>query len=247
MVKMGRWPREQTEFWQDLRGYFQDLRYLEFTGGEPFMISEHFDLLRELVASGDSRHIEIHYNTNGTIWPADAEQLWQHFQHVEIAFSIDDVGQRFEYQRSNADWNEVEQNIQRFRNMRERNSNITMQVCSTISVFNILHVADLDAWIHQQQFDFVYWNMLHDPAELGIASLPHWAKHYVANNVKCMKLSDATRQEMSRVVEFMMQGKDGDGRQTRQRITELDRRRGQNLAELDPVTAYLVKYETASA
>ena len=245
MMRMGRWPREQLEFWQDLRGYFQDLRYLEFTGGEPFMISEHFDLLRELVTSGDSQHIEIHYNTNGTIWPQDAEQLWQHFQHVEIAFSIDDVGARFEYQRSNADWNQVEQNIQRFRDMRDCNSNITLQVCSTVSVFNILHVAELDAWIHQQAFDFVYWNMLHDPAELCLASLPHWAKHYVANNLRWMQLTDATRQEMGRVVEFMMQGRDGDGQQLKQRIMELDRRRGENLAEIDPITAYLVKYEAA--
>ena len=43
--------------------------YFEFTGGEPFMIQEHFDMLQGLVDRGIAHNVEIHYNTNGTHWP----------------------------------------------------------------------------------------------------------------------------------------------------------------------------------
>jgi hypothetical protein len=40
------------------------------------MIQEHFDLLQGLIDRGIADRIEIHYNTNGTQWPEQAEELW---------------------------------------------------------------------------------------------------------------------------------------------------------------------------
>ncbi len=77
--------------------HLADIRYIEFTGGEPFMIAEHFDMLQGIVDRGIAGQVEIHYNTNGTQYPARGEAIWRHFKTVEIAFSIDDVGKRFEY------------------------------------------------------------------------------------------------------------------------------------------------------
>ena len=52
MLQQGAWPRENPVFWRELADIADQIRYLEFTGGEPFMITEHFDLLRSLVAAG---------------------------------------------------------------------------------------------------------------------------------------------------------------------------------------------------
>ena len=49
MLKQGAWPRNNPHFWAELADSLEDLRYIEFTGGEPFMIEEHFDLLDQLV------------------------------------------------------------------------------------------------------------------------------------------------------------------------------------------------------
>ena len=46
-----------------------DIKYFEFTGGEPFLITQHFDLLQRAVDSGYAKDIDIHYNTNGTQFP----------------------------------------------------------------------------------------------------------------------------------------------------------------------------------
>ena len=162
MLRQGAWPRENPVFWRELAAVADQIQYLEFTGGEPFMIEEHFELLRSLVSSDLAPDIEIHYNTNGTQFPVDAQFVWQHFKTVEIAFSIDDVGDRFEYQRTNAVWSEVMDNIAKFRELRNHLPNIQLQVCSTVNVFNVCYLEELSHWIEAQQFDFVYWNMMHE-------------------------------------------------------------------------------------
>jgi hypothetical protein len=148
------------------------------------MIQEHFDLLQRLVNRGIAGNIEIHYNTNGTQYPEHAEQIWSHFKTVEIAFSIDDVGARFEYQRTNAVWSEVVGNIQKFVAMRDRCSNIQLQVCSTVNVFNVYYLEELATWIDTQAFDFVYWNMMHEAYYFSINTLPDTAKKQISQRLE---------------------------------------------------------------
>lgn len=237
MMKLGRWPREDQRFWQDLEQHMAGLRYLEFTGGEPFMIEEHFDLLRKLVSGGYASNIEIHYNTNGTIFPAGAEDIWRRFRHVEIAFSIDDVGDRFEYQRSGADWLEVNGHINLFREMRNRNSNISLQVCTTVNVFNVMYLGDVAAWIDQQNFDFVYWNMLHDSPQFCIANLPKPAKDAAESRLRASQFSLVHQPEIENIIRFMQQGADNDGQELIAAIKQIDSRRNESLFSVAPELA----------
>ena len=137
-LKNGAWPRRNQKFWTEIDQLMDQIRYLEFTGGEPFMIQEHFSLLQRIVDKGIAHNIEIHYNTNGTQFPEHAEKIWSYFKTVEIAFSIDDENERFEYQRTNALWSEVNENIVKFKELQARNGNVVLQVCSTVNVFNII-------------------------------------------------------------------------------------------------------------
>ena len=243
MLKQGAWPRENPVFWKEIDQIVDQLRYIEFTGGEPFMIQEHFDMLQGLVERGIAGNIEIHYNTNGTQWPEQAENIWRHFKTVEIAFSIDDVGARFEYQRSNAVWSEVVQNIQRFRELRSRNNNIRLQVCSTVNVFNVLYLEELANWIDTQNFNFVYWNMMHEAYYFSINTLPDSAKQSIEQKLKSAKVSARHRNEFDNIIKFMNGGVGLDGFILRMRIADLDRKRRQNLSEVEPELAQLIDYE----
>ena len=75
MLRAGAWPRENPVFWTEIEHVADQIQYIEFTGGEPFMIQEHFDLLQRLVDRGLASNIEIHYNTNGTQWPNKPNQF----------------------------------------------------------------------------------------------------------------------------------------------------------------------------
>lgn len=242
MLKKGAWPRENPVFWQQIDSIMEGIHYIEFTGGEPFMIREHFDLLEKLVSRGISNNVEIHYNTNGTQFPTQAESIWKNFKHVEIAFSIDDVGKRFEYQRSGASWSEVNQNLESFRRMRDRNNNIELQVCSTINVFNVMYLEDLANWIDQQEFQFVYWNMMHEAYYFSIGTLPDAAKQIAVDRLTAAKVAPRHREEFDRVIEFIKRGVSLDGKILRMKIEDLDWRRNQNLCEVEPELASAIGY-----
>ena len=242
MLRQGAWPRENHGFWNQIDGVVDHIKYIEFTGGEPFMIQEHFDLLQQLVEKNLASNIEIHYNTNGTHYPEGAEEIWRHFRTVEIAFSIDDVGARFEYQRTNAEWDQVEANISRFRALRSRYSNVQLQVCSTVNVFNVCYLEELSHWIDQQAFDFIYWNMMHEAYYFSINTLPEAAKRVVGQRLTLARVGAEHRKEFDRIKDFMNNGASLDGTILRMKIADLDRRRGQNLAVVEPEFAHIIEY-----
>lgn len=243
MLKKGSWPRENPQFWNQIDGMLDQIRYIEFTGGEPFMIREHFDLLQGIVDRGIAHQVEIHYNTNGTQWPEQAESIWQHFKTVEVAFSIDDVGERFEYERTNAVWAEVLTNIDRFRELRKRMKNLRLQVCSTVNVFNILYLEELSHWIDQQQFDFVYWNMMHEAYYFSISTLPDSAKNIIQQRLESAQVSEYHRREFDRIRDFMINGASLDGNILRMKVKDLDWKRGTDLRNHHSELAQAIDYQ----
>ena len=245
MLKQGAWPRENKNFWDQIDSMLAQIRYIEFTGGEPFMIREHFDMLQGIVDRGIAHQVEIHYNTNGTQWPEGAEKIWKHFKTVEIAFSIDDIGERFEYQRSNAKWQEVCENLDRFRDLREIYPNIVLQICCTVNVFNVRYLDQVASWIYQnrESFNFVYWNMMHEAWYFSISRLPEQTKKSIKAHLESADIPDIYQREISQIIDFMMQGQSSDGSSMRDKIAELDNRRNQNLKIVAPELAKIIGYE----
>ena len=243
MLKAGAWPRENPTFWNQIDSVLNDIRYIEFTGGEPFLIKEHFAMLQGIVDRGIAHNVEIHYNTNGTIFPEQAEAIWKHFKTVEIAFSIDDVGERFEYQRTNASWQEVQANIQRFFELkRYLPSAIQLQVCTTVNVFNVRYIDEVARWNATHAFNFVYWNMMHDAWYFSIANLPEPAKQAVTAHLMSAEVPAQYRQEFERIMDFMNRGAPMDGAMLRMKIQDLDHKRDQDFAVVAPEMAALINY-----
>jgi MoaA/NifB/PqqE/SkfB family radical SAM enzyme len=243
MIEQGRWPREQEHFWTRLNELSNEIQYLEFTGGEPFLIQEHFDFLQQLVDLNIAGQVEIHYNTNGTQYPEKAIDIWKNFKLVEIAFSIDDVGPRFEYQRKNASWHEVNNNIQKFKKLKQELGNIHLQVCSTINVFNVMYLEGLANWIDEQGFDNVYWNMLHDEESVSIRSLHPIAKIRATAKLSLAQVSEQHKKEFNNAIQFMENGQSSDGRALLEKIRQKDSIRNENLWNHHPELAEALGYE----
>jgi MoaA/NifB/PqqE/SkfB family radical SAM enzyme len=243
MLRAGAWPRENQSFWAEIDACLNDIRYIEFTGGEPFMIKEHFAMLQGIVDRGIAHQVEIHYNTNGTHYPAEAEEIWRHFKTVEVAFSIDDLGARFEYQRTNADWAVVLDNITSFQLLRDQMPNLRLQCCSTVNIFNVRYIDQLAHWIALQKFDFVYWNMMHDAWYFSIATLPDSAKAEITEHLRLADVPAQYREEFNRITDFMNGGASTDGFMLRMKIRDLDRKRKQNLRDVAPEFAEIIGYD----
>lgn len=242
MLQAGNWPRQSTHFWQQIDQHINDIRYIEFTGGEPFMIQEHFDMLQGIVDRGIASQVEIHYNTNGTQYPESGPEIWQHFKTVEIALSIDDVGERFEYQRTNADWLEVLRNVVKFKQLRATIPNVQLQCCTTVNIFNVRYLKSVADWIDYQGFDFVYWNMLHDAPQWSIAKLPATAKKQISAYLDNCRPPEKFRNEFALIKNFMNNGQSLDGQELRTMIADLDRKRDQDFAKVCPEMAEIIEY-----
>lgn len=218
--KKKEWPRHSPEFWQDLETLLPNVTEFEFTGGEPFLISEHFDVLEKAVELGVSQQIDLHYNTNGTVWPQQAH-IWKHFNRVEIAFSIDNIGEKFELERSGANWNQLLATIVSAREFFSV-KRIQLQACVTVSVYNILDLPEICAWMDQQHFDSVYLNLLHDPWYLNISRMTDQAKARAAEKLSVLFDHEKFGDDIKQIVAFMQAGVSSDGKEFCSVVKDID-------------------------
>lgn len=163
---------DDSPFWPDIEKHLPTIKQFDFYGGEPFMIKKQWNLLRKAVELGYSKDIELHYNTNGTHWPKDIE-LWKHFKNVNLSFSIDGIGEQFEYMRYPAKWDDAKQNMENSILCNQENQNMNLSWCVTISNINVFDLpATLEYW-HQNYSHFgLYLNLVHGPEIFNISNMP---------------------------------------------------------------------------
>jgi organic radical activating enzyme len=92
---------------------FKNLEWLHFNGGEPLITDTHFRTL-ENVPKKYRKNIRIEYNTNGTVRVDINNDKWKilkDFQAVNLTFSIDGIGETFEYVRWPGKWETVKDNV----------------------------------------------------------------------------------------------------------------------------------------
>ena len=239
-LREGGWPKKHPKFFEDIKDVLQDVEYFEFTGGEPFMIQNHFKILEHCVEQGYAKNQDIHYNTNGTqLPPREIFDLWKHFKHVEIAFSIDDVSEQFEYQRHPADWKQVNQNINKFKSYNP--GNIDFQICSTINIFNIFSLARLILWVKHINPKFFYVNTCFEPDCFNIQTLPRQIKNIATERY-------GTIAEFKGIIDYMNKEdrhSENTDKQRRERILKADQYRQESFAEVFPILNNLLKiYDT---
>jgi len=241
-LKDGRWPRESAEFWDNLDGLLDQIKYFEFTGGEPWMIKEHFELLQRAVDKGVAKNIDIHYNTNGTQYPKE-HSVWKEFKHVQIAFSIDNTEERFEYERYGAKWRAVNTNIKRIHKLRNEGYPITTQVCVTWNIQNIFYLDEVLTWSKKQGFDSIHFNLMHDPWEMAISNLPKSAKSELMIYLqKCRVVHTDYADDINALQQIVMRSKQEDATDLHNKLRRTDLYRNQNFATSHSKMAKAIEY-----
>lgn len=139
---------KKNQYSLDWLADFKDLEIIHFTGGEPLLNDTHINFLNKLNENNILKNCRVTYNTNATQKPTqDAIDLWKQADVLELYFSLDDIGSRFEYQRTGANWGEVQDNLKYFYNM--DTTNHLFHVNITWSYLNIYYLPDLIDWIKE--------------------------------------------------------------------------------------------------
>lgn len=156
---------KKTAFEAEFFEHAPSLKILEIPGGEPFLsgVDSQKELLNKYVESGQSCSMSLRYTTNATIFP-DKEwwELWKHFKVVNIQVSIDGIEERFEYIRYPAKWNDVVNNVIRYK---EKASQSVIQLCVShaVSAYNIFYLPEFLAWCRAMGLRHIYLGRVHDP------------------------------------------------------------------------------------
>jgi MoaA/NifB/PqqE/SkfB family radical SAM enzyme len=198
------WINEDSNVWREIENLLPEVEYLDFTGGEPFLIKKHFEILKKCIDLGYSKNIKIHYNTNGTVEITKKMfDIWNEFKSVEIMFSIDGVNSKFEYLRNPGKWDVLVKNFE----STLQNEKIYVPVCYSVSIFNVMYMNEFINWFKTYNLndDKLYFNLIFKPEYLNIQSLTiiqkEKIKKYLEDTVTEYKWLNLKVKE---VIDFMM-------------------------------------------
>jgi sulfatase maturation enzyme AslB (radical SAM superfamily) len=168
-------------FWRELD--LLKIKFVHFNGGEPLLSKEHVLFLEEIP---NKKLVHINYNTNATILPSEKLlKLWKQFKLVQLDFSIDDINERFEYQRYPAKWSEIIKNLQWF--ISNSPDNCMFAVNTSVGILNHSNMENLNNWLKNNFFT----SRFSDPVE-----------HRQQMTVGLFSLKDAIKNKKS-IVEFL--------------------------------------------
>jgi sulfatase maturation enzyme AslB (radical SAM superfamily) len=145
-----------------------------FAGGEPLQMPEHYRIIDELIAIGNT-NIEIKYNTNFTklVYKGrDVIDLWSNFTNVTVGASLDACGRVAEYVRHGTKWEDIISNYERFR---VHAKHVNFLITSTVQFTTVASLIELQRTWHEKYdmpLDTFCLTVLQQPNHLSVRVLP---------------------------------------------------------------------------
>lgn len=236
---------QQQDNWNSILDISNNAEVLYLSGGEPFLIDEHRQLINHLIAQDKAKDIWIKYHTNGTFKLTDEllEQFAQ-FKRIQLHYSIDDIGQGYEYQRTPAKWQRIEENIKH-----ALEQDVDIRITYTVSLLNCLSGAAMEQWCNSVgiALDQIDINFLHDPVYYNISALSKQQKDYIKQLLgdgwidrEVYKFMDTQHQEDIKDAEWKVNSREELDNLRRYVILSLDKKSKLNLENVSPEIAELV-------
>lgn len=159
---------------------------IDFFGGEPLLIDTHWKIINLLIDNGTSINIGLVYNTNGTQYKNEFIDKWKNFKYVNLHISIDDIEDRFTYQRHPANWSVVQDNFFKFKEEIEKyklKGKGTCRPYCTVNILNIYYLPEYITWLENNSIYNCVFNLVHNPAYYSIQNIPDNIKKEISNKI----------------------------------------------------------------
>lgn len=109
--ELGTIPQTNPDLRELFKDYYQSIRYLFLTGGEPTLLPEFKLFLDSLIAAGANKNIFAHISTNCTNINKDLLTTLSKFKKIGINMSLDGMDEIAYIQRTPSNWKQIEKNI----------------------------------------------------------------------------------------------------------------------------------------
>ena len=218
-IDLGKWYDNNENFLDQLEPIWSDLINIDILGGEPFLLKNLPEFLDHAVDSEHAKHIRLHFNTNGSIFPEKLIDNLNKFQSVDIAISIDNIGQQFEIERG-GNWDNIEHNVHQFLSLPQ--TKFRSYIYCTVNIQNVLDLDELYQWADHIGIDVVL-SWLHAPLYFSIDNLTPKGKDLVVS-----KYQDSTRPSLKLIANKVLNSPGSDGTEFVAAMRRFDQRRQQD-------------------
>jgi organic radical activating enzyme len=179
---------ETERWWDQFKEVMPQLRYLYFTGGEPFLVPALGTCLDLLIEADLAKHIVLRFDTNLSIINKKILDKLKLFKDVALCVSIDETNERFEFIRFPAKYNTFMANLQTLLASGIRIEYISSCI-GNASMYAVPRVVEI-ANTYKLNLTFRF---LEGPKWLDMRHLPTTAKQEIIAKFKELKIQHAGR------------------------------------------------------
>tara|TARA_Y100000748_G_scaffold282415_1_gene262743 strand:- start:357 stop:1088 length:732 start_codon:yes stop_codon:yes gene_type:complete len=169
-----------------------DLKFVEFHGGEPLMQKYPTEFLRKIK---NLDQLIVKFNTNLTVLPApELQELLKKCKRVDFLLSVDDTGDRYEILRFPGKWDIFVKNMEIIKKLNHR-----VMAYNCLSSLNIFYCVDFYKWATKNFGIEVHSQFVTDKEMLDVSHLPQHAKDVVLEKIKNYKgkIFDSIRNKLN--------------------------------------------------
>lgn len=158
---------QQKKFLSSLIEACGGLHELNITGGEPTLIPELIDVLKQL-----NKDCVVQLTTNGTLFNQKLYNELSKFKETWFILSIDGIGDTYNYIRHPGDWKIVNSNVNKFKDYVKE-----IHVETATTIFNILDLTNIWTWCNENNLDILLPNWVSDPGWTSVYAIPQIVKN----------------------------------------------------------------------
>ena len=236
LIDDSRWFENSEKFIQEFEELLCQIENLDFYGGEPFLLKNLNTVLSKAIKLGQAHHIRLHFNTNGSIFPAHLLDTFKKFKHVDLAISLDCIGGRFEYERGGV-WTEIEENIKKLSQLTDDQFNVYL--FPTVNIQNVLYLDELYSWAQSNGLK-IFLNFLEEPQLMSIDCMTQAAKDLVF-----AKFQNSDIPELQNIANRVKKSPGNDGKKFIEYMQQLDNWRNESFSlahtEIANAMGYVLK------
>ena len=165
---------ESDIWWERFCEVAPKTELIYFTGGEPFLVPMHDQILQHLVDTNLAKNIVLQYHTNLSVINNKVLQLLKNFRRVDMRISVDDTDERYYIIRNPGNYQTLLKNIFRVKQIGLHIGDING--CIGLStIYSSLRLTPLAKKIKTKYF----YRFLYAPTNQSLANLPASAKREI--------------------------------------------------------------------
>ena len=242
ILKDREWALDDS-FWKIIKDHSTQIKNYELLGGEPFMIKQISDFLDFLVDNNISQETIFYFSTNGTKYPKFLDHITK-FNRIEITFSIDNMNERFELERRNAKWIEVQSNIDNLINLQRLSpDHLKLDVCISVGIQNVFYLPELIKWVKLKGFNSYFLNLVDMPDYYSITKLTKQAKQLVLDKLINADIEPDDKNKLAGIIKIIESSGISDGKEFCSATKQLDLLRNENFMQTHTEIAKAMGYE----